>query len=392
MAKCLYCGENPVNHASIWFYGSMDIAFSPLRQKLFFGWFGRKVINNLAELLAWTTFYGLRLLGLVRFNSNIEKIPYKRAKVLLEEAQRRGIEVCEIKPFNLSIDLYQAQIAGKKKIFFGLPRPESIDEAVLDWIDDKSILKQKLAVIGLPVANGKSFRNFREASEYFQTLLKPVVVKPRKGSRGRHTSTFIYNDAQFAEAFKIAKKLCLWVMVEEQLFGDVFRGTVINKQLVGILGGSSPKVTGDGKRTIAQLIEKHNANLALGMQPIKVNPATANYLVRQGYNLNSVLARNQTVTLSEKIGVAYGGTSYDCTPDTHPETKQMILDAAKAVGDPILGFDFMLSDITKSWKIQKAGIIECNGAPFINLHYNPLYGETVNAAKYVWDMMQPPGA
>lgn len=377
-----------MNHQSIWFNGSLDIALTPVRQKLFFGWFGKNIINKLADVFALTSFYLLRAVGLIRLNSDVDKIPFKRAQVLLKEAQDRGIEFCEIKPFNVSIDCYRAKIAGKSKFFFGLPRPHTIDESILDWIDDKFRVKQKLLATSLPAAVGQSFRNLKGALSYFQALPKPVVVKPRKGSRGRHTTTFVYNDSQFWRAFQIAKQLCHWVIVEQQLFGDVYRGTVINNQLVGVLGGSPPKVRGDGIQTISQLIERHNRNLPADMRPIKVNLATSEYLQRQGLILDSIIPKGQTVTLSEKIGVAYGGTSYDVTANTHPDIKQMFLDAASAIGDPILGFDFIAPDIDQSWKKQKTGIIECNGAPFINLHYDPLYGSTINAAKFVWDLME----
>lgn len=387
MTKCPYCGNNPINHPSAWFYGSMDIALAPVRRKLFFGWFGRNVINTLAEKLGWATFYGLKFLGLMRINHDVEKVPFARAKVLLQEAQRRGIQVVELKPFNVSVDLYQAQIRGKPKVFFGLPRPDTVDESILDWIDDKWIIKQKLTAAGLPVSQGGSFSSFKKASEFFQTLNKPAVVKPRKGSRNRHTTVLVQTQEQLGRAWKIAKQLCVYVIVEEYLYGDIFRGTMINGNLVGVMGISSPKVTGDGKHAISQLIELHNQNLPAGMQAIVIAEKNLNHLGLQNLNLNSILPPGKTVTLSEKAGVNYGGTSFDCTATTHPEIKSMIIKAAQAVGDPILGFDFIAADITKPINQQKIGIIECNGAPFINLHYDPLYGQTINAAKYVWDLI-----
>ena len=64
----------------------------------------------------------------------------------------------------------------------------------------------------------------------------------------------------------------------------------------------------------------------------------------------------------------------------------MFEEAARIIGNPILGFDSIIPDITKSYKQQPCGIIECNGAPFINLHHDPLIGKPINAAKHVWDL------
>ena len=387
MNHCPYCGENPINHQANKFFVSMDIWFTPLRRKLFFGPIDNYFVNPMADGLAFAIYQTLKALKLIRFNRDITKIPYQRAKTLWQEAINQGIEFAEIKPFGLSIDCYQTKIRGKQKIFFGLPRPENVDESILDWIDDKWILKQKLIQANLPVPNGGSFTDLNRALAFFQILPKPVVVKPRKGSRGRHTTTLVQTTEQLIQAFAIAKQLCHYIVIEEYLAGDVYRGTVIDSKLVGILGGSSPKVTGDGVSTIASLVEQHNQNLPAGMQPVKITESNLRHLLRQNLSLDSVLPPNKTVTLSEKIGVAYGGTSFDCTEVAHPKTKQMFLDAAAAVSDPILGFDFIAEDIRKSPQEQACGIIECNGAPFINLHYDPLYGQTINAAKHVWDLL-----
>jgi hypothetical protein len=47
----------------------------------------------------------------------------------------------------------------------------------------------------------------------------------------------------------------------------------------------------------------------------------------------------------------------------------------------------MIPDITKSYKQQKCGIIECNAAPFIQFHHDVMVGKPINVAKYVWDLV-----
>lgn len=327
----------------------------------------------------------LHPLGLVSVNGDINQIKYPRAKVLWEEAQRRGIQIEEIKPFGQSIDLYRAKIHGKFLYFINLPRMETVATSNLTWVDDKYLLKKKMLGNHLPVAPGGSFSSLNSALKAFEALNKPVIVKPRAGSRGRHTTTFVYTEEDLRTAFKIAKQLCHWVIVEEHLFGDVQRGTVIGGKLVGVLGGSPPRVTGDGTSTIAELIKIKDGQRPEKVKETKVNPY---FMQRQGLSLDTILPKDKTVELSEKIGVNYGGTSYDCTKETHPDTKQMLEQAGKILDVSILGFDFIIPDITKSYKEQKCGIIECNGAPFIQLHHDPLIGESINAAKYVWDLVE----
>ncbi len=361
----------------------MDIFLSPIRRGLARSVFG-KVTDTMASGFAIGIYRILRPIGIIKINRDIAQIPYPRAKVLWEEAQRRKIEIEEIKPFNRSIDLYMAKINGGNHYFMNLPRKERVASSNLTWIDDKYLLKRKLREYNLPTANGGSFTTLRSALNTFRLLDKPVIVKPRSGSRGRHTTTFIYTEEDLVKAFRIAKQLCHWVIVEEHLFGDVQRGTVIGGKLIGVLGGSPPRVTGDGQSTIADLIKTRDLNKPDGVKDTKVNPY---FMMRQGLSMETVLPVGKTVDLSEKIGVNYGGTSYDCTEECHPDTKQMFEEAGRILDISILGFDFIIPDITKSWKDQKCGIIECNGAPFIQLHHDPLIGKSINAASFVWDLV-----
>jgi cyanophycin synthetase len=111
-------------------------------------------------------------------------------------------------------------------------------------------------------------------------------------------------------------------------------------------------------------------------------------LARQEYTLDTVLSEQKTIDLLEKIGVSYGGSSGEVTEITHPEIKNILEKAAAAVGDPLIGFDFIIKDITIDPYQQKWGVIECNGLPFINLHYDPIEGKTNNVAQPLWDYIE----
>lgn len=385
---CLYCGENPIPHFPFWFYESLDICLMPIRHKIF----GRiKFLDPdvlISDKLIHKFYKLLKGLGVVNYNFDIAQVQNSRARVLWKEASARQIPFHEVRLFGRAIDCYIAQIKDQEILFFGLPRPQTSKvDIALKWLDDKALLKQVLKKQNLPVAEGSSFANYLSALKCFHKLTKPVVVKPRRGSRGRHTTTYIYTEEQFKHAFNVAKQLCFWVVVEEQLYGDVFRGTTVNGRLVGVLGGSYPYVAGDGTHTIAELIEIKNQNKLSGVKDMKVNEKMVYYLARNGKTLNTTPILGEIINLSEKIGVNYGGTSYEVTDQTHPDIKEVLEQAAKAVASPILGFDFIIPDITKSPKVQKMGIIECNGNPFINLHHEPLIGKPRNVAAHVWDLM-----
>lgn len=287
-----------------------------------------------------------------------------------------------------------------------MPRPERFDAANMDMLDDKLLLKRRLQAAGLPVPRGGSAVRVSAALRIFRSVDKPVIVKPRTGSRGRHTTTYIYTEAELIRAVKIAKQLCVSIVVEEQLFGPVYRATVIGGKLAGVLRGDPPQVAGDSRHTIQRLIEDKNARPHPGVKDIAISEEMRKFVGRE---LNQIANSNrerdrqfpisnkdplayvpeagEIVNLSEKIGVNYGGSSSEDYDICHPDNRELFLKAAAVAGDPLLGFDFIIPDIAKSYKEQRAGFIEVNTLPFINLHHDPLLGAPRNAAALVWDMV-----
>lgn len=385
---CPYCGANPVVHSLAWFDQNLTILLGPFfnaTSNSAFMQFMYQLVDQLLAGFIWL----LETIRLVHFNTDPLKTPVMRGRVLWQEAQARGIRMENLMAFGQHSDLYRAWINGKRRYFVSLPRPRSAEDKTPDWIDDKALLKQHLQKAAVPVPTGACVTSFRQAQEVFARLNKPVIIKPRIGSRGRHTTTFINTEKQLAHGFVVAKQLCHWVIIEEHLVGSVYRGTVIGGKLVGVLQGDPPRLTGDGIHTIAELLDMKNNSRPAGVLEIKSSRGMENFLLRSGHVLSTVLPAGKIIDISEKIGVSYGGSSREVTKLAHPEFTYALEQAAGVINDPILGFDFITVDIERSPNEQRWGIIECNGAPFINLHHFPLFGEPNNIARHVWDLFEP---
>ncbi len=175
-------------------------------------------------------------------------------------------------------------------------------------------------------------------------------------------------------------------MIEEHLVGNVFRSTCVNGQLVGILEGMPPKITGNGKDTIHTLIEiKNNTLTGDVIKPVDITDTLEIFLSRQGHTLETILPLETTIDLSEKIGSSYGGTSREITREAHPKIKDHMERAARVVDAGVIGFDFIITDPHADPDTQSWGIIECNSLPFINLHHDAIEGAPINVAALVWD-------
>ncbi len=385
--KCRACGNNPTPHALAWFSESLTITLNSLNQVV-----GKSFVNRaFSRGFEWLTTGGIlffKKIGVLKINTDLDEIPGLRGKVLWAEAAQRGIPIHNLVFAGKSTDTYGVVIGKKQLYFSGIPRLPHTPSGSEWWMDDKAILKKKLQKAGIPVARGGVFSSYKPLQKMFETLEKPVIIKPRLGSRGRHTTTNIFEEKDLYKAFKSAKQLCYWVVMEEHLVGSVYRGTCIEGALVGVLRGDPPRVTGNGVHSISELVVEKNAHKHPNVHDVVLGSEHEEFLLRQGFTFDTILPVGTTIDLVEKIGISYGGYSAEVTDVVHSETKRIIEAAAGVVGDPILGFDFIISDIAADPATQKWGIIECNGVPFINLHHFPIEGKSNNVAQHVWNFVE----
>ena len=126
---CPYCGNNPVPHYLNWYFDSLNVLF----EKLQIGIFTNPLIRWMGQweddLSLFMIGFG-RLIGLIEYGKGPTKKTLSRAKVLWEEAEKRGLEMREVRVFERSVDTYIVRkiIPGTRKkkiiVFSGLPRPK----------------------------------------------------------------------------------------------------------------------------------------------------------------------------------------------------------------------------------------------------------------------------
>ncbi|KKR43699.1 hypothetical protein A2356_00655 [Candidatus Nomurabacteria bacterium RIFOXYB1_FULL_39_16] len=325
-----------------------------------------------------------------------------RTKCFWEEAKKRGIKMRE---FHLGpirdgfVAEYKGPANGVNKtiLFDGLPRPGFKESAALKWMDNKGTMKIKFLKEGFPVAAGGVAFTKRTALKIFNGIQKPikrpVITKPNLGSRSRHTMIHINTEEGLMVGFKKAKKLSPLVVIEEELRGYLFRGTLIGGKLVGVVKRDQPEVKGDGVHTLHELLDEENKRPERGgpiFHQISIDKEALEELKRQKINLEDIPEKGRTVTFSQKTSRSCGGTTTEVTDIIHPENKEMLEKVGAFLKDPLVGVDFIIEDVTKSWKEERhCGIIECNSLPFIDLHHYVMFGKPQNVAGRLWDLVLP---
>ena len=331
-------------------------------------------------------------LKLGHFSDDYDQKDTWRTKCFWDEAKKRGIKMREFHMGPVR-DIFIAEYKGKTIEFDALPRPGIEESKALVWMDDKGIMKKKFLKEGLPVARGGIAWNRYQALKIFNKITKPVITKPNIGSRSRHTMIHINTKKDLLIGFRKAKKLSPLVVVEEELNGYLFRGTLVGEKLVGVVRRDQPEVIGDGVHTLRELMEEENKRSERNgpiFHKIIVDKETEIELKRENITLEDIPAKGKVVTFSQKTSRGCGGTTTEVTDIIHPDNKEMLEHLGKFLKDPLVGVDFIMEDITKSWREeQHCGIIECNSCPFIDLHHYPLFGKPNNVAGKLWDLVLP---
>ncbi len=392
---CPDCGNAPVNHflerTAIRVHRILD----PINNKLDVIWRWIEPIVS-PPMYTYVLPRMLRLFLKIKLGKRADapdEFTGGRARVFWEEAKRRGISMWEFQALGRGRELFVASWKGQERVFDGLPRPGVHSSDSILWMDNKGIMRERFSAAGIPVARGGVVSTWRGAKRLFGTLEQPVITKPNLGSRSRHTTIHIETEDELKQAYNLAKQLSPWVVIEEEHRGLVYRATVIGGKLAGVLRREPPCVYGDGTHTIRELIEIENKNpLRDGpiFHKIEISDLTYAELGKQHLTLEDIPASGKLVTLAQKASRGLGGGATDVTDETHPDNKILFEYVAEVLGDPLVGIDFMIEDITRSWKDQnRCGVIECNSLPFIDLHLFPLRGKPRNTAGMLWDTIWP---
>ena len=391
--SCAACGTSPVNHRLFYFMAAVESTIESTMHVLL-GWVRVPREGRLANTIIAGIIGCFRLIGLARFDTDPEKAISGRSKLIWQEANRRGIPMQQIVLFGKHLEQYRAKVGGTWHYFQSIPIPYWLPQRGYDWMDDKFTLGSHLSKAGIPtpkVIHAWSWFKIRREFSHFQ---KPVIIKPRSGSRGRHTTTNIHTEAELRSAYKLARMIAPELVMEEHLYGSVYRATVVGGKLVGFFRADPPQITGDGVHTISELVARKNQEK--NTDPIKkeklgditINEDVISFIARLGYTLESIPAHNLTLDLSAKTGRLYGGYTREMIDTVHPKMHDIFRKAGIAIQAPIVGFDLIIKQPTEDPDTQHWGIIEANSLPFIDLHYFALEGTPNNIAIPIWNMWE----
>lgn len=316
-----------------------------------------------------------------------------RSSLFISEARKHGWEFKVIRGRFGYTNHFQMSREGKTIRFDGLPLAEFANTRPSAVIDDKEQGKKLLQQGGFPVATGRSFRfwQINKALDFGEKQIGfPLVVKPRHGSVSRHVTTDIRTRGELAAAIRhaihYAPSFIIEKFIEKSL---VHRATIIDFNFVACAKQIPAHVIGNGADSIRKLIAtKNNDPRRDGkfLHQLQLNAAALALLEKNNYTLDSIPAKDETIYLQNEPFMRLGGDIAEVTNELHPDNRQLFIDIAKFFGIRVIGLDFLISDISQSWKNQACAVLELNSLPCIEMHHIPTYGEPQDAAAALYQM------
>lgn len=337
-----------------------------------------------------------RFIGLIKFVKDpVEANMNIRNLVFFKEGQKRGLEI------------YASKLAGRERygndIKFRYRGRNYYYEAIpltmrgtSIAIDDKARVKRLLARHGIPVSEGRTFVSKRAGLAYGVKLGLPLVAKPRTGSLAQHVMVYLNSEKELSEAIDIVKQYQPSFIVEKFLEGGMHRGTVIDQKHVFIVLRDRANVVGDGTHTVRQLMEIKNADprraeafdASASLHKMPFDEITAAHLATQGLNYDSILPQGKRADMygPGKLLPDRGNDIINMTHGAHPDNVELFRRAAAILNIDLVGIDFVIPDIRRSYKNQVCGVLEANSIPYVDMHTNPSIGQPEPIVELIWDL------
>lgn len=226
---------------------------------------------------------------------------------------------------------------------------------------------------GLPTLPSSLAASEEQAVQIAAKLAGPVAVKPASSDKGVGVSVDLQGEDAVRVAYRTAARNGPLVLIEKFAKAHDHRLLVVDGKLIAAARRIPAQVTGDGKRTVAQLVDELNSDPRRGtgysdvLERIVPDRRMEALLARQSLALDGIPAEGRTVRLSNAGNISQGGTAVPV--GMHPDNVAAAERAARVLRLDVAGVDFLSPDPSRSWREGEGWILEVNAPPGLRPHW-----------------------
>jgi D-alanine-D-alanine ligase-like ATP-grasp enzyme len=248
------------------------------------------------------------------------------------------------------------------------------DAVSIQIAEDKQLARRLIADAGLPVPDWCEFSasDADRAYEFLSQGTPPFVVKPATASGGKGITANVRLPSELRRAARAAARWASELILERQAKGDVYRLLVLDGQVIDVLRRLRPRLTGDGRSTIKELLLAENRRRLSDPSSFVGLPVDLDCLLTlkaQGLGLRSVPRRDATFAI-RTVTNHNGETENETVGDPIGEELhgQAAL-AAAALGLRLAALDIVTPDLRLGLNRDGGVVLEVNPVPALYHHY-----------------------
>lgn len=247
--------------------------------------------------------------------------------------------------------------------------------------ESKYLASKILDDIGVPTQKYHFCPTIWSAKKIASQIGFPLVVKPNVGTKGQGVTANINSQRELNEALKYAQQFHPKIVLSPHFPGEDYRLLVLKNQVIGAIKREPPQITGDGRKTIEELIDsenqkrlKINQKRIVPLKMIKLDHEVQRQLQNHQLQPDSVLSSGQVLILRANANWSTGGTATTIAMEKfHPRIIKTAIQASQSLTLGFSGVDLILQDLEKPLK-GNGIILEINANAAIGVFHQPVSG------------------
>lgn len=293
-----------------------------------------------------------------------------------EAAARCGVTVVELGDGFLALER-----DGRRRIVFDNQAPLD-DPVTLRLAAHKTAAARLLGEAGIPtpVHAAYSIDDLRPARRFLAAHGRCVVKPVADTGAGLGVTCGVESADDLARASVRAARWSRSLVVEHQAVGEEYRLLVLDGRVLGGLRRRPPRVVGDGRSTVAELVAQENerrraARGRLGLWLLSLDLDATLALARQGLGVRAIPTVGGVVEIGTTVNE--NGPADNETVDVPPALEATALAAVRALGLRLASVEVVTSDPAVPITGNDGVVVEVNGTP--GWHYHAQVADPTSA-------------
>lgn len=217
----------------------------------------------------------------------------------------------------------------------------------------------------------------------------PLVVKPNDSLQSKGLTLNIQTSEELLRAVADAREVRgKGVLIQQQVSGEEIRFVVRKGKVIAALLRQTPRVVGDGSRTVKQLIEAENeARKELIFPYISYPQLHDGIIPAEQFENEHTLKVGEVVEFSRATMIRNGCSVYEILDKVHPSYIQEIETYAGDLDTKLFVADYLIGDYTQPATSNNHWFLEFNSTPSLRLCYGCRDGKMLDILPIIADLV-----